>query len=64
MNNIFLFLLRLSIIKTECYFASAKSVLVCSQKFYEYIKTCFLTLRNIFIIGQTQWNFAKNIFTQ
>ena len=37
--NIFLFLQYISIKKTGRYFASAKSVLVFSQKFLEYQKT-------------------------
>jgi len=59
--NIFLNTLRLSMLKTERSFTSVKAVLACSQKFYEYIKTRFLTLRNIFIIGQSQRNLTKNI---
>lgn len=52
--NIFLTTPRLSMLKTERSFPSVKAVLACSQKFSEYRKTGFLTLRNIFIIGQSR----------
>lgn len=58
---IFLFLMCLSIIKTERSFTSVKAVLVFRQKFFEHEKTSFLSLRDIFIIGYTQRNFSKNI---
>ncbi len=57
--NIFLITLRLSMLKTERSFAGANAVLACRQKFYEYIKTGFLTLRNIFILGQSQGIFNE-----
>ena len=41
-------------LKTERSFTSVKAVLACRQKFFEYKETGFLTLRNIFIIGQAQ----------
>jgi hypothetical protein len=41
-------------LKTERSPPSGGAVLACRQKFFEYKKTSFLTLRNIFIIGQAQ----------
>ncbi|OGD82827.1 hypothetical protein A2572_04690 [Candidatus Collierbacteria bacterium RIFOXYD1_FULL_40_9] len=51
-------LLNLSIVKTERYFACAKSVLACSQK-SAYGGTSFLTLRDIFTFRQVHRDLFK-----
>jgi len=58
--NFLISYLNLSIVKTERYFASAKSVLTCSQK-SAHGGTSFLALRDIFTFRQVQRDLFKKL---